>query len=170
MTAELLVIAVLPALLALAAGWDLASYTIPNWLPAALVAAFVAFLLAAGMTAGMAGWHLLAGTLGLALGFTLFALGYIGGGDAKLFATVALWLGFDLDLRSYMLIASVLGGALTLALLALRKLPLPAALTGQSWLVRLHDERAGIPYGAALAAGAFLILPQTEVFRLAAGV
>ena len=170
MTAELLVIAVLPALLALAAGWDLASYTIPNWLPAALVAAFVAFLLAAGMTAGMAGWHLLAGTLGLALGFTLFALGYIGGGDAKLFAAVALWLGFDLDLMSYMLIASVLGGALTLALLALRKLPLPTALTGQSWLVRLHDERAGIPYGAALAAGAFLILPQTEVFRLAAGV
>lgn len=170
MTAELLVIAVLPALLALAAGWDLASYTIPNWLPAALVAAFVVFLLAAGMTLGMAGWHLLAGVLGLALGFTFFTLGFIGGGDAKLFAAVALWLGFDLDLMSYMLIASVLGGALTLALLALRKLPLPAALAGQSWLVRLHDERAGIPYGAALAAGAFLILPQTEIFRVAAGV
>lgn len=170
MTAELMVIAVLPALLALAAGWDLASYTIPNWLPAALVAAFAVFLLAAGMTPAMAGWHLLAGFLGLAIGFTLFALGYIGGGDAKLFAAVALWLGLDLDLMSYVLIASVLGGALTLALLALRKLPMPARLTGQSWLVRLHDERAGIPYGVALAAGAFLILPQTEIFRLAAGV
>ena len=170
MTAQLLVIAVLPALLALAAGWDLASYTIPNWLQVALVAAFAVFLLAAGMTPAMVGWHLLAGLMGLAVGFTLFALGFIGGGDAKLFAAVSLWLGFDLDLMSYMLIASVLGGALTLALLALRKLPLPALLTRQSWLVRLHDERAGIPYGVALAAGAFLILPQTEIFRLAAGV
>jgi prepilin peptidase CpaA len=170
MTAQLLVIAVLPALLALAAGWDLASYTIPNWLQVALVAAFAVFLLAAGMTPAMVAWHLLAGLMGLALGFTLFTLRFIGGGDAKLFAAVSLWLGFDLDLMSYMLIASVLGGALTLALLALRKLPLPALLTRQSWLVRLHDERAGIPYGVALAAGAFLILPQTEIFRLAAAV
>ena len=169
MTAEVLVIAVLPALLALAAGWDLASYTIPNWLQAALVAAFAVFLLAAGMTPAMAGWHLLAGFVGLVAGFTLFALGFIGGGDAKLFAAVALWLGLDLDLMSYVLVASILGGALTLALLALRKLPLPALLTRQSWLVRLHDERAGIPYGVALSAGAFLILPQTEIFRLAAG-
>ena len=158
MAAEFLVIVVLPALLALAAGWDLASYTIPNRLQLALVAAFVVFVLATGMTPSMV------------VGFTLFALGYIGGGDAKLFTAVSLWLGFDRDLMSYMLIASVLGGALTLALLALRKVPLPALLTGQSWLLRLHDERAGIPYGVALAAGAFLILPQTEIFRLAAGV
>ena len=170
MAAELLVIVVLPALLALAAGWDLASYTIPNRLQLALVAVFVVFVLATGMTPGMVGLHLLAGFAGLVVGFTLFALGYIGGGDAKLFAAVALWLGFDRDLMSYMLIASVLGGALTLGLLALRKVPLPALLTGQSWLLRLHDERAGIPYGVALAAGAFLILPQTEIFRLAAGV
>jgi prepilin peptidase CpaA len=170
MAAELLVIVVLPALLALAAGWDLASYTIPNRLQLALVAVFVVFVLATAMTPGMVGGHLLAGFLGLAIGFTLFALGYIGGGDAKLFAAVSLWLGFDRDLMSYMLIASILGGALTLALLALRKVPLPALLTSQSWLLRLHDERAGIPYGVALAAGAFFILPQTEIFRLAAGV
>jgi prepilin peptidase CpaA len=105
----------------------------------------------------------------LAVGFTLFAFGFIGGGDVKLFAAVALWLGFDRDLMNYMLIASLLGGALTLALLVLRQVPLPARLTGQSWLLRLHDQRAGIPYGVALAAGAFLILPQTEIFRLAAG-
>jgi len=169
MAAELLVIVVLPALLALAAGWDLASFTIPNWLQAALVAVFVVFALAAGITPAAAGWHLLAGCLGLAFGFSLFALGYVGGGDAKLFACVALWLGFH-DLAQYVLAASLAGGALTLTLLAVRHLPLPAALTGQSWLLRLHDERAGIPYGAALAAGAFFILPQTEIFRLAAGV
>jgi prepilin peptidase CpaA len=169
MAAELVVIVVLPVLLALAAGWDLASYTIPNRLQLALVAAFAIFVLAAGMTPAMLGWHLLAGFLGLAVGFTLFALGFVGGGDVKLFAAIALWLGFDLDLMDYMLIASLLGGALTLILVALRQVPLPARLTGQSWLLRLHDQRAGIPYGVALAAGAFFILPQTEIFRLAAG-
>ncbi|MGA7676027.1 MAG: prepilin peptidase [Rhizomicrobium sp.] len=169
MAAELLVIVVLPALLALAAGWDLASYTIPNGLQLALIAAFVVFVLITGMTPSVAGGHLLAGFLGVSLGFTLFALGYIGGGDAKLFAAVALWLGLDRDLMSYMLVASLLGGALTLTLLVLRRVPLPTLLTGQSWLLRLHDDREGIPYGVALATAAFLILPQTEIFRLAAG-
>ena len=63
----------------------------------------------------------------MAIGFTLFALGYIGGGDAKLFAAVVLWLGLK-DLMSYALVATVLGGVLTLALLGLRRLPLPACL------------------------------------------
>lgn len=162
-------IVVLPALLALAAGWDLASYTIPNRLQLALVAAFVVFVPASGMTFGVLGWHLAAGFLGLAVGFALFAFGFIGGGDVKLFAAIALWLGFDRDLTNFMLIASLLGGALTLALMVLRQVPMPARLTGQSWLLRLHDRRAGVPYGVALAAGAFLILPQTEIFRLAAG-
>ena len=37
------------------------------------------------------------------------------------------------------------------------------------WIVKLHDNKAGIPYGVALAAGAFILLPSTEIFRLAAG-
>jgi len=168
MGSELFVIVVLPALLALAAGWDLASFTIPNALQGAIVAAFVVFVFACGLSPAAAGGHLLAGFLGLALGFTLFALGYIGGGDAKLFAVIVLWLGFH-DLVAYALVASLMGGALTLILLAARRVPLPAILTKQAWLLRLHDERAGIPYGVALAAGAFFILPQTEIFRLAAG-
>jgi prepilin peptidase CpaA len=163
MGAELLVIFVVPALLALAAGWDLASYTIPNVLPLALIAAFVLFVVVTGMTGGNFAAHLAAGLVGLAAGFGLFALGYIGGGDAKLFAAVALWFGFA-DLGSYALVATVLGGALTLTLLVLRKIPLP--VSGIPWLRRLHDARSGVPYGVALAAGALVVLPQTEVFRL----
>jgi prepilin peptidase CpaA len=34
--------------------------------------------------------------------------------------------------------------------------------------MRLHDEKAGIPYGVALAAGALVVLPTTEMYRLAA--
>jgi prepilin peptidase CpaA len=166
MIAELLVLFGLPILLIVAAVFDLTSFTIPNYLTLALLAVFPLFAFAIGLPLGAAGWHLLAGLLGLAVGFTLFALGWIGGGDAKLFAAVALWLGFA-DMMTYALVASICGGALTLAILLVRQWPLPASLARQSWLLRLHDEHAGIPYGVALAAGAFFILPSTEIFRAA---
>jgi prepilin peptidase CpaA len=164
--AEVFVLAVFPVLLAFAAGWDIASFTIPNTIPLCLLGAFVLFLLASHMSFGAAGGHLVGGVIGLFVGFTLFALGLVGGGDAKLFACTALWLGLS-DLLAYALVASVLGGALTLFLVAARRVPLPGFLARESWLVRLHDAKAGIPYGVALAAGALLVLPQTEVFRLA---
>jgi prepilin peptidase CpaA len=113
------------------------------------------------------GGHVLAGTLALGLGFTLFAVGLIGGGDAKLFACIALWLGFH-NLAEFALVASIVGGALTVLLLSVRRLPLPPWLSGQDWILRLHEARGAIPYGVALAAGAFLILPQAEIFRIAA--
>jgi prepilin peptidase CpaA len=167
MAAELLVIIVLPALLALAAGWDIASFTIPNFLQLALIGAFAVFVLAIGMEPATIGGHLLAGLVGLAVGFALFAFGYIGGGDAKLFACVVLWFGFR-NLLDYTLVAAALGGALSLCLIVMRRVPLPAALSAQGWIARLHDAKSGVPYGVALAAGAFFILPQTEIFRIAA--
>ena len=167
MFAEALVIFALPLLLAAAAGWDLASFTIPNFLQALLIASFVVFAATAHLGLPAISSHLIAGFLGLVVGFTLFAFGYIGGGDAKLFAAVVLWLGLK-DLMPYTLVATVLGGVLTLSLLALRRLPLPAPLARQAWLLRLHDSKSGIPYGVALAAGVFVILPGTEIFHLAA--
>jgi len=167
MIAEVLVFVVLPVLLIAAAGWDLASFTIPNFLSLALIALFAVFATCAGLSWHAVGWHLLAGLLGLCIGFVLFALRYIGGGDAKLFAAVALWLGFS-DLLPYALLASIFGGLLTLLLLALRHWPLPTVLLKQRWILNLHDSRSGIPYGVALAAGAFVLLPYTEIFRLAA--
>jgi prepilin peptidase CpaA len=166
MVAEALIFIVLPALLLAAAVWDLASFTIPNFLQIGLLAAFALLMLVHPLSASEFGMHLLAGFVGLVVGFTLFSFGYIGGGDAKLFACMALWFGMN-DLLSYTLVASVFGGALTLGLLAMRNWPLPAPLASQSWLLRLHDDREGIPYGAALAAGAFFILSQAEIFRAA---
>ena len=154
-------------LLLLAAGWDVASFTIPNFIQAGLILAFLIFVIVPGIPVSAIGWHLLAGGIALVAGFSLFAFGYIGGGDAKLFACVALWLGFH-DLPAYALVACVLGGALSIGLLAIRKFPLPSFLARQEWLLRLHDPKQGVPYGVALAAGLFLILPQTEVFRLVA--
>ena len=167
MIAEILVIVALPLLLGAAGAWDLASFTIPNFLNAALLAVFALFALAAGLGLAAIGWHLLAGLAGLMLGFALFALGYVGGGDAKLFAVTALWLGFK-DLVPYLLVASIAGGVLTLVVLALRRVPLPLPLLRHAWIAKLHDGSSGIPYGVALAAGVFILLPSTEIFRLAA--
>jgi prepilin peptidase CpaA len=163
--AEFLVFAALPALLLAAAGWDIASYTIPNFLQIALLGGFFLFALCAGMTPAAFGYHMLGGGIGLVIGFAFFTLGYVGGGDAKLFACASLWFGLH-DLADFALFASAFGGFLTLGLLSFRKVPLPGLLNKQSWLLRLHDEKAGIPYGAALAAGAFAVLPYTDVFRL----
>lgn len=166
--AQILILAVLPALLLLAAGWDLASFTIPNLLSIAVLLAFAAFALAAAMPFELLGLHLGAGFCGFAIGFAFFALGWIGGGDAKLFAAICLWLGFT-DMLYYVMIASVLGGVLSLVLITVRRWPLPALLARQGWLLRLHDEKAGVPYGVALAAGALLTLPHSGVFLIAAG-
>ena len=166
MIAEILVLAALPLLLAAAGAYDLASFTIPNFLTAALTAAFLLFALAAGLSLPVIGWHCLAGLAGLVLGFGLFALGYVGGGDAKLFAATVLWLGFK-DLMAYALIASLCGGLLALILIALRQYPLSNVILRHAWIAKLHDARSGIPYGVALAAGAFILLPSTEIFRLA---
>ncbi len=165
MTLEFLLLSiVLAGCLIAAAGWDLTTYTIPNPIQIAILVSFVLFAFASSMSAGMLAGHFAAGFVGLVIGFSLFAVGYVGGGDAKLFACIALWFGLT-DLVNYALVASIFGGALTLGLLFFRKLPLPAILARQSWLMRLHDEKAGIPYGVALAAGSFALLPYTEVFR-----
>jgi len=164
--AEFFLLAVFPLLLAVAAGWDLASFTIPNAISVALVAAFVVFAIVLRMNPETIGIHFLAGFIALVTGFTLFALGYIGGADAKLFAGAALWIGLS-DLFSYALFAAVSGGALALLLIGARKLPLPAFMMREAWIARLHDAKSGIPYGVALAAGAIVILPHTEIFRLA---
>ena len=167
MIAQILLMLVLPALLAVAAACDLASFTIPNLLSLALAVAFAVFGLVAGLPPGDFAFHLLAGLIALVAGFALFAFGYIGGGDAKLFAAVALWLGLH-DLPAYALVASLMGGLLTLALLSLRQWPLPARLARFDWIIRLHEKSSGIPYGVALASGALAILPHAEILRLAA--
>lgn len=153
-------LALFPALMAFAASSDLLTMTISNRLSLALSAGFLVLALAAGMPLATMGMHFLAAACVLVVGFIFFSRGWIGGGDAKLFAATALWFGFD-HLLDYATYASIFGGALTLGLLQFRKLPLPEALTRHPWIMRLHEERGGIPYGIALAAAALVIYPKT---------
>ena len=149
-----------PALMAFAASSDLLTMTISNRLSLALTAAFFLMTLITGMGLHAIGMHLGAAALVLVVSFGFFSQGWIGGGDAKLVAATALWFGFDY-LFDYLLYASLFGGALTLILLQFRKLPLPAVLARQTWVLRLHEQGAGVPYGIALAAAALAVYPKT---------
>jgi prepilin peptidase CpaA len=150
-----------PALMAYVAVSDLLTMTISNRVSLALAAAFLALALASGMSAPDLLRHLGAGATVLAVAFGCFAMGWVGGGDAKIAAGAALWFGFG-QLLNYLVYASLFGGALTLLLLQFRQWPLPYPLAGQAWLVRLHAKESGIPYGIALAIGALVVYPETE--------
>lgn len=152
---------VFPALMAFAATSDLFTMTISNRVSLALVASFLALAPLTGMGLEQVLLHFGAGALVLVLAFGCFAMGWMGGGDAKILAAVSLWFGFS-HLLDYLLYASVFGGALTLLLLQFRQWPLPYMLAGQAWLLRLHAKESGIPYGVALAIGALLVYPETD--------
>ena len=150
-----------PALMAFAAASDLFTMTISNRVSLALAGAFLVLALASGMAAPAVLMHLAAGATVLVAAFVCFAFGWIGGGDAKVAAGAALWFGFA-HLLNYLIYASLFGGALTLLLLQFRQWPLPYALAGQTWLLKLHAKESGIPYGIALAIGALVVYPETE--------
>jgi prepilin peptidase CpaA len=164
MVLEILVLGLFPAAMAFAAASDLVSMTISNRVSLALIAGFVVVAWLTGMSLEDVGRHLLAGLIVLVVAFGFFARGWIGGGDAKLAAATALWLGFS-HLLEYLLIASIAGGALTLILLQLRTLPIPGFLAGQKWIARLHSLDTGIPYGIALAIAGLLVYPDTPYMR-----
>ncbi len=124
--ASLCLLVVFPFLMAYAAMSDILTMTIPNRVSAALVGAFAVLAVTAGFGWAQVAEHALVFVLALAIGFALFSAGVIGGGDAKLAAATALWLGYG-PLLDYVVNASMIGGLLALAILALRRHPLPAS-------------------------------------------
>ncbi len=153
-----------PALMAFAAASDLVTMTISNRISLLLIGGFALLALFSGMGLHDIGSHLGAGLTVLVVAFTCFSFGWVGGGDAKLAASVGLWFGFN-HLLEFLVYASLFGGALTLFLLQARQWPLPHALGSQPWLLKLHDKETGIPYGIALALGALIVYPETDWIR-----
>jgi len=161
MILDLARLSLFPALMAFAAASDLFTMTISNRVSLLLAGGFLVLAVASGMGPTDILLHAGAGAVVLAIAFLCFAMGWVGGGDAKIAAAAALWFGFA-HLMNYLLYASLFGGGLTLLLLQFRQWPLPYALAGQPWLMRLHAKESGIPYGIALAIGALMIYPETE--------
>jgi prepilin peptidase CpaA len=160
--------ALFPLAMAFAGASDLTTMTIPNKLVAAMVAGFVLLAPLTGMDLPTFGMHWAAGGVVLVGAFLFFALGWIGGGDAKLAAAAALWLGWGHTLE-FLTLTAVFGGALTLALLSFRQAVVPAFIIRQPWVRRLHDEKVGVPYGIALAVAGLAVYPDTIWLQVAIG-
>lgn len=164
---NMLLLAVFPLAMIFGAMWDLATMTIPNVLTVALAAMFFVLAPFAGLEWQVVALHTGAGVLVLLVAMAFFAFGWIGGGDAKFVAAIALWLGFY-ELPAYLIVASILGGALTLSLLWFRTLPLPLFMVKREWIARLHDRESGIPYGVALGVAGLLMFQHSIWFEAAA--
>jgi len=152
-----------PILMLFAAWMDLFTMRIANWVSIALTLAFLPLALACGLRLGLIGQHYLCGLAILAPTFALFAFGKIGGGDAKLAASSAIWMGWG-GLFDYLIVSSLLGGVLATGVLTARQVPLPLFLLRWPWVVRLHEPKTGIPFGVALGAGAIIVYPQTAIW------
>jgi len=131
MVTDVIRLLLFPALMAFAASSDLLTMTISNRLSLALAGCFFVLTIITGMSLPAIGMHLAAAALVLTISFGFFAMGWIGGGDAKLAAATALWFGFDY-LLDYLVYASLFGGVLTLILIQFRRLPLPGPLARQT--------------------------------------
>ncbi len=152
-----------PILMVFAAFSDLFTMTISNRVSIALGLTFPALALVAGMPVAEIGWHFSCGFAVLLLTFGFFAVGWVGGGDAKLAATTALWLGWD-QLADYGIVASLLGGALTVLILLLRRWPMPSWLLAPEFMGRLADRANGVPYGIALALAGLILYPDSHLW------
>ena len=155
-----------PALVLAGAARDLASYTIPNWVSLALTAAFVpaaGLAAAAGAPLPALAMCVAVGAAALVAGVALFTVGWIGGGDAKLFAASALWLGAG-AMTPFLLWTALAGGVLSMLLMALRRLS--TGLPGDAWYARLMTQGEPVPYGLAICAGALAAFPQSPLVQL----
>jgi prepilin peptidase CpaA len=160
MIKDILILTIFPGAMALSAVSDFFTMTIPNRLVLALASGFFMLAPLAGLGWSEIELHMALALAALAFAFAIFSFGWIGGGDAKLFAATCLWIG-PASIPAYGIYVALFGGALTLLLLLWRCMPLPSMLPSQGWLMRLHSPKEGVPYGIALAAAGLLVYRET---------
>ncbi len=145
----------------IAAIYDAATLTIPNWISLVLMALFPVVALCSGSDFTAIGIHLIIGLSALLVGMVLFAFNLIGGGDAKFFAAVSLFVGLS-DLANYAVVVILAGGALAVVIMAAKRI---AGLgVSMDWFLRHTRDGSVIPYGIAIAVGALVVLPETQLF------
>ena len=164
----LTLLSVFPVLAIVAGLRDLTSMTIPNWISIVLIVAFFPAAWAAGLSLSTVGVHVGVGVLALFVGAGMFALNWVGGGDAKLIAASCLWLGLS-GSGAFLLYTGVCGGAFCLFLLAARKHAAPLLVSGPRWVTHLLQPKGDIPYGVAIAAGALLAFPASDMMTRFSG-
>jgi prepilin peptidase CpaA len=144
---------------------DVRRRRIPNTLTAAIaILGLARLILAADLVA--AAYSLIASAAVFAAAFVLFWRGVFGGGDAKLMTAMALLVGSH-NLFDFVVIMSVCGGGLGLAILARDRFHMGRHRTSQQLAgpSTLHwaepdppPERPTVPYGVAIATAGVVML------------
>jgi prepilin peptidase CpaA len=147
-----------PVLMIAAALCDVATMTIPNRISIALVPAFFLAAWLARMPLGDIGVHVGVGLAALVVMAGCFAMGWLGGGDAKLLAAASLWIG-PMAAGPFLMFTAFAGGLLALTLLVARTMAKSSADRGPAWLRQLLTPKGAIPYGVAIATGAIAAFP-----------
>ena len=153
-------ITLFPLLMIVAGAGDALAMRIPNWLTALIAIAFFPMALITGMPLAAFGLHVAVGFGFFAVGFTLFSLGLFGGGDAKLLAAAALWLGWP-DLVTFLVMTAFAGGVLALAVGVWSLVKINSEIKEGSLFKRFGAIKPNVPYGYAFAIGAILAFPQS---------
>jgi len=166
---EAAILIVFPFCMLFAAVSDMLSMTIANRVSIILVGAFLVIAPMIGMDLQTIGLHLAAGAIVLCVSFALFAFGGMGGGDAKLMSATAVWMGLGLNLAAYLVTASVLGGLLTISVLAYRGSALQAYTSHSRFLRNFSSDTKGVPYGIALGIAGLIVYPETAPMLWAIG-
>ena len=148
------------ALCLFAALIDIETLTIPNWLNG-----WLAFLFVPTAIVAMPGWDVvglqaLVGVIAFIASVALFFLGVYGGGDAKFIPAVLLWVG-PAGVAPFLVATAMAGGVLTILIVIMRAL-MPQGVT-PGFGVATFEDRKGIPYGVAIAAGAFYAAPASPL-------
>lgn len=158
-----------PALMTFAAASDLLTMKIPNLVSLILLLAYFVLAALLGFSWDTVGLHLLSALVVFGLALLLYLAGLIGGGDAKLAAATALWVGWE-HLLGYGVLASFAGGVLTLVIIAVGYLDFYPFMQSLPFMRLLARKVNCVPYGVALGAGGLLIYPHTEVWRGISGL
>lgn len=161
MISALVVSLVFAAPLLAAACTDFWSMKIPNKVSLAMLAGFFLTLPLTWQGLPWFGEHMMVGLTFFAVGFAMFAFGWLGGGDAKLMAAVAVWFGWG-DASNFVLYTTLFGAGLGILLL-LSKTVIPVRLRTSELGMRLYQGDKDMPYGLALAAGALFIWPTSQI-------
>jgi prepilin peptidase CpaA len=140
---------------------DFRNLIIPNWIVLTLAAAFAVFAALYLEPATIPG-HVGVAAVLFALFTAFFVAGWVAGGDVKFMAAIGLWVGLEHAL-DFVLLTALLGSALALALLQVKKYGFLAhgALGSNPLFQRVNTlaERSQCPYGVAIGIAALLSSP-----------
>ena len=165
---SLIAISIFPAALVIAALTDIYDFKIPNWISLTLVAGFIPAGLLLGAPISLMLESLALGGAVLVVSFVLFAVKFFGGGDAKLLAAVAPWVGLP-NFGGFLMSTVFAGGLLAIFLIAFRRAPALPIYSHTPWLLRMHQNRHEIPYAVAISAGGLMSFKHAPLFQLAFG-